>query len=164
MTAPKIATITEKKLVGKKMRLPLMSNRTPELWRSFMPYLGLIENRVSNDLVSMQIYNPGTSFKDIRPGIEIDKWATAEVSTFDAVPGGMETYTLQGGLYAVFLYKGTPEQFGDMFRYIYFEWLPQSGYELDEREHFEILGEKYKRNDPESEEEIWVPVKLQKVR
>jgi AraC family transcriptional regulator len=35
-------------------------------------------------------------------------------------------------------------------------------YELDDRPHFEILGDKYKNNDPNSEEEIWIPIKLKK--
>jgi AraC family transcriptional regulator len=37
--------------------------------------------------------------------------------------------------------------------------LPASGYELDDRPHFEILGERYKNNDPDSEEELWFPVR-----
>jgi AraC family transcriptional regulator len=37
--------------------------------------------------------------------------------------------------------------------------LPNSAYELDDREHFELLGEKYKNNDPNSEEEIWIPIR-----
>lgn len=39
-------------------------------------------------------------------------------------------------------------------------WLPASDYNLDNRPHFEVLGEKYKNNDPTSEEEIWIPIKL----
>jgi len=38
--------------------------------------------------------------------------------------------------------------------------LPNSDYELDNRPHFEILGKKYKNNSADSEEEIWIPVKL----
>jgi len=38
--------------------------------------------------------------------------------------------------------------------YIFSDWLPKSDYELDEKPHFEILGEKYKNDDPNSEEEI----------
>jgi AraC family transcriptional regulator len=45
------------------------------------------------------------------------------------------------------------------FTYIFTRWLPASGYQLDNRPHFEILGDKYKNNDPESEEEIWIPVR-----
>ena len=34
-----------------------------------------------------------------------------------------------------------------------------SEYEFDNRPQFEILGEKYKNNAPDSEEEIWIPIK-----
>jgi AraC family transcriptional regulator len=40
--------------------------------------------------------------------------------------------------------------------------LPNSNYHLDDRPHFEILGEKYKNADPGSEEEIWIPIKAKK--
>jgi AraC family transcriptional regulator len=38
-----------------------------------------------------------------------------------------------------------------------------SAYDLDNRPHFEILGEKYKNESPDSEEELWIPVKLKAV-
>lgn len=51
-------------------------------------------------------------------------------------------------------------QIMSLAEYIYGSWLPNSTeYARDNRPHFEILGEKYKNNDPESEEEIWIPVK-----
>jgi AraC family transcriptional regulator len=31
---------------------------------------------------------------------------------------------------------------------------------LDNRPHFEILGEKYKQGSTDAEEEIWIPVSL----
>ncbi len=37
--------------------------------------------------------------------------------------------------------------------------LRRSGYEMDTRPHFEILGAQYKNNDPDSEEDIYVPIK-----
>ncbi|MDP5096829.1 MAG: GyrI-like domain-containing protein [Flavobacterium sp.] len=37
--------------------------------------------------------------------------------------------------------------------------MPNSEYQLDNRPHFEILGAKYKNNAPDSEEEIWIPIK-----
>jgi predicted transcriptional regulator YdeE len=30
---------------------------------------------------------------------------------------------------------------------------------IDNRPHFEVLGDKYKNNDPSSEEEIWIPIR-----
>jgi AraC family transcriptional regulator len=57
----------------------------------------------------------------------------------------------------VFNYKGRTGD-SDVFTYIFGSWLPGSSYLLDDRPHFEILGEKYKNNDPDSEEEIWIPI------
>jgi AraC family transcriptional regulator len=71
----------------------------------------------------------------------------------------MEKLELPGGLYAVFSYRGKASDASDTFKYIYYEWLPTSEYFLDDRPHFEILGEKYKNEHPDSEEEIWIPVK-----
>jgi AraC family transcriptional regulator len=65
---------------------------------------------------------------------------------------------LQAGDYAVFNYRGSSAD-PRIFQYIYGEWIPNSEYVLDDRPHFEILGEKYKNNDPNSEEEIWIPIK-----
>jgi len=43
--------------------------------------------------------------------------------------------------------------------YIMSQWLPNSKYILDHRPHFELLGAKYKNNSPDSEEEVWIPIK-----
>ncbi|MGZ3847072.1 MAG: GyrI-like domain-containing protein, partial [Flavisolibacter sp.] len=75
------------------------------------------------------------------------------------VPEGMESFVLNGGLYAVFDYQGLNTD-NRIFIYIFRDWLPNSEYELDDRPQFEVLGEKYKNNDPDSQEEIWIPVKL----
>ena len=75
-----------------------------------------------------------------------------------SLPNGMDTLVLKGGLYAVFDHKGSGAD-TSIFQYIYGTWIPNSEYVLDERPHFEVLGENYKNNDPNSEEEIWIPVK-----
>jgi AraC family transcriptional regulator len=74
----------------------------------------------------------------------------------------MESFELPGGLYAVFLYRGDARSASVFFQYIFGTWLPNSGYEPDDRPHFEVLGEKYKNNDPDSEEQIWIPIKYKK--
>ena len=108
----------------------------------------------------MQIYSPA-HFQNFSPDTEFEKWAAVEVSNFDSVPADMETYTLSGGLYAVFIHKGSSTD-TRTFQYIFGTWLPTSDFVLDNRPHFELLGEKYKNNDPDSEEEIWIPVKRKK--
>lgn len=131
-----------------------------QLWQTFMPTCKEITNRLTNELISMAIYKPD-HFAAFKPTNEFVRWAAVEVSDFEHVPTGMETIVLPGGLYAVFLHKGDAEAFAKTFRYILTTWLPTSGYSLDNRPHIEVLGEKYKNNDPDSEEEIWIPIKLQ---
>jgi AraC family transcriptional regulator len=91
--------------------------------------------------------------------MEFDKRAGLEVRDFNTVPPGMETFIIPAGKYAVFSHIGTASDAPKTFGYIFGTWLPQSDYKVDLRPHFEILGEKYRRDDPDSEEEVWIPVK-----
>jgi AraC family transcriptional regulator len=154
---PGIETITEKKLVGKRISMCFSENRTGELWRNFMPTRNQIQNNIGTELYSMQVYD-NLFFDNFNPNAAFEKWATVEVTDFGTVPHGMETYILKGGLYAVFLHKGSNTD-NRTFQYIFTTWLPNSHYLLDHRPHFEILGEKYKNGDPNSEEEIWIPIR-----
>jgi AraC family transcriptional regulator len=129
-----------------------------ELWRSFTPRRKEVTNNLTNDLISLVIYEP-THFADFKPTNEFERWAAVEVATFDNVPMEMETFVLPGGLYAVFDYKGLSTD-NSIFQYIFETWLPGSDYVLDDRPHFEVLGGKYKNDDPTSEEEIWIPIRL----
>lgn len=155
---PRIETLTAKKLIGKYISMSIAENKTQQLWKSFMPRRNEIVGRINADMISMQVYGDSFNFNDFDFHATFNKWAAAEVSDFDFVPPEMETFLLSGGLYAVFDYKGRSTD-TEIFKYIYGTWLPGSAFELDNRPHFEILGQKYKNNDPDSEEEIWIPVK-----
>jgi len=141
------------------MKMTFANNKTVDLWRSFMPGLKEIQNNIGTDLYSVQIYPP-LFFDNFNPHTQFEKWATIEVTDFNMVPDKMETFNLINGLYAVFLYKGVASMAAKTFSYILTDWLPNSEYNLDNRPHFEILGKRYKNEDPESEEEIWIPIKL----
>lgn len=156
---PRIEKTSERKLIGKKVEMTYANNQTMELWKAFMPRRNVIKNRLNEDLISMQVYNEAFSFSNFDVNAPFEKWAAAEVSSFDNIPDEMECFTLVAGLYAVFEYKGLSTD-TSIFQYIFGVWLPASNYVLDQRPHFEILGSKYKNNDPESEEEIWIPIKL----
>ena len=158
---PRIELLAEKKLVGKRLNMTLSNDRTFELWHSFMPHRKEIKNSISNDLFCLQVYDIRILILKISiRRLNSIKWAAIEVTNFNDIPDNMETYTLKGGLYAVFIHKGAPSSFPKTFQFIFNEWLPKSDYELDNREHFDLMGDKYKNNDPESEEEIWVPIRL----
>ena len=154
----RIEILAEKKLVGKRMKMTFSDNKTVDLWRGFMPGRKEIKNKIGTELYSMQIY-PRLFFDKYSPDAEFEKWAAVAVKDFETIPDGMETFTLPGGTYAVFLYKGAASDAARTFQYIFGTWLPNSDYTLDFRPHFEILGEKYKNDSPDSEEELWIPIK-----
>ena len=154
----RIEILNEKKLVGKRLTMSFADYKVGELWQAFMPKRKEISNNLTDDLISMVIYK-ANHFADFKPTNEFERWAAVEVSDFDNVPNELETFVLSSGQYVVFLHKGDTKQFAKTFQYILDTWLPSSEYLLDDRPHFEILGEKYKNNDPTSEEEIWIPIR-----
>lgn len=102
MLTPTIRELSEKKLIGHHLEMSIAANKTGELWRNFMPRKNEISNRVNSDLYSMQVFPPSFDFRNFDRHATFEKWAAVEVSDFDNVPDGMETFTLEGGLYAVF--------------------------------------------------------------
>lgn len=156
---PTIQTIPSKKLIGKCLNMCFADNKTFELWSNFMPQRKTITNTINPDhMYSLQVYSKGF-FSPFNPRAEFIKWAALEVADNAIAPDEMGVFTIPEGQYAVFHYIGSHNNGFDVFSYIFGEWLPASGYELDDRPHFEILGPKYKNGDPDSEEEIWIPIR-----
>jgi AraC family transcriptional regulator len=158
---PRIEELTNLRLIGMHQTMSLTDNRTVSLWQTFRPRLNELSNRISTDLYSLQQY-PIDYFQSFDATCRFEKWAAAAVSSDESIPPEMDTLVLNG-TYAVFDFRGTPVEFGNAIQFILLNWLPQSPYQLDDRPHFERLGEKYKHNDPQSEEEIWIPVRLREL-
>ncbi|GEP50833.1 hypothetical protein FNO01nite_15050 [Flavobacterium noncentrifugens] len=154
---PKIENASAKIFIGFRMKMSLTNNQTFTLWNAFMKRQKEIKNRISSDLFSLQCYQEGY-FNHFNPANEFEKWAAVEVDAVASVPENMETLRLAAGNYAVFTHIGGAETAAKTFQYIFQQWLPQSEYDLDNRPHFEILGDKYKKGSPDSEEEIWIPI------
>ena len=156
---PRIEKIEETKLIGNKTKMSFVNNKTMELWQSFMPKRKEVNNPVGTELYSVELYNDRMFFKNFDPTKEFEKWAAIKVNEFDNVPNGLETLIIPKGEYAVFHYKGKPSEAQSTYQYIYGQWMPNSEYDLDDRPHFALMGEKYKGEDPESEEEFWIPIR-----
>ena len=140
--------------------MSLAKDQTRQLWSSFMPERDLIQDKVGADFLSVQLYDSSLNFNDFSPQTEFTKCAMVEVSEFKKIPRDMETLTLVGGLYAVFLHKDKAQDFPKTMEYILGQWLPNSDYEVDQRAHFEVLGAQYKPNSGDSEEEVFIPIRL----
>ncbi|MFO1526619.1 MAG: GyrI-like domain-containing protein [Turneriella sp.] len=153
-----IRNIPEKKFIGMAMRMSFAENKTVALWRGFMPRRAEIPHTISSELYSGEIY-PANYFNPFNPVTEFEKWALVEVASPASVPPGMETLTSPAGTYAVFIRRGPASDGPKTYQHIFGVWLPQSDYLLDERPHFAVMGEKYKHDAADSEEELWIPIK-----
>lgn len=141
--------------------MSFLNNKTHELWKSFMPFRKQISNNIGPELYSIEVYEP-LFFNEFDTGREFEKWAAVEVTSHCLVPAGLESFATFGGLYAVFLHHGAASEAPETYKFIFETWLPDSGYIIADRPHFAIMGEKYKDENADSEEEIWIPVKYKK--
>jgi AraC family transcriptional regulator len=156
-------TIRTKQLLGMHLTLSFTKFNVEELWKKFMPLKKTIGNIKGQELYSLEVYLPGF-FISFNPNAFFEKWAAVEVTDYDQVPAPMEPFELTGGLYAVFMHKGPSSTASATYNYIFREWLPASGYVPDDRPHFAVMKEHYRRDDPGSEEEVWIPVRPRKER
>ena len=70
----------------------------------------------------------------------------------------MDSTIIVGGAFVTFILKGEKPTLTENYNYLMNDWLPKEGYRIDNRAHFQVMGDKYKRNDPNSEEEVWIPI------
>jgi len=154
----RVEVIKKKLLVGKFEEMSYIENKTGQLWQSFMKSRKEVTNRIDNLYYSMQVYDGKFDYTKFNPANRFVKWAAVEVSELNEIPESMESYVLKGGAYAVFKHVGPASEFARSMKYIFEEWLPKSGYEIDDREHFEVLEEGYNPLDENATEEIWIPI------
>lgn len=155
---PRFENTPSKTIVGIHLTMSLIQNKTGALWQTFMPRRAEIKHQTDASLYSIEVY-PSGFFDDLKPDKEFEKWAGVEVSRNAEQPNGMELLTIPPGLYAVFTHCGPASAGPKTYQYVFGVWLPNSEYVLDERPHFALMNEKYKHEQPDSEEDIYIPVK-----
>ena len=148
MLEPRIVEKEEMKIVG----CVSYGGDIGELWHVFMTNEKAIQHAIPGVGYELHVFPEGAAKYHIMVGVEVDSFNDQPLETF--------AKTIPGGLYAVFLYKGATKDARATFQYIFGTWLPNSEYSLDNRPHFEVLGEKYKNDDPASEEDIWIPIRF----
>lgn len=155
----RIAQQPDKLLVGMSAKMSMLEDATPSLWQRFMPRRKEIQNTVSEVLYSVQNFSESDGFENFTPETVFEKWAAVEVVNREGVPDEMRLFVLRGGHFAVFDHQGPPSEFPKTLNFIFSQWLPQSIWLLDDREHFELLLPGWRADDPNAREEVWIPVK-----
>jgi AraC family transcriptional regulator len=156
---PVLKQMPNKLIVGRKIATSSAQYIPFELWSKFMPKRKEILNTISADLLSIQVFQENTfSSTTFNENTLFEMWAAVEVSKFEQTPTDMESTILVGGAFVTFILKGEKPTLTENYNYLINDWLPKEGYRIDNRAHFQVMGDKYKRNDPNSEEEVWIPI------
>lgn len=174
-------------LVGMRQQTSLADNRMLQLWQQFRPRCKEIPRADLSRFYNLKHFGKGMDWNAFSPQTLFEHWAAVAVSGDKALingtgkapgyashknpgresgkgsgtrglPVGMDTFELESGLYAVFVYQGLASGFSDALNAIFGQWLPGTDYQLDDRPHFEVLSEHYRPDDPNASEEIWVPI------
>ncbi len=130
----------------------------PLLWKNLKTRLsaaGMLDGRI---FYSVALYGKEMAEGIFTPQTKFERWAATPLLPGDPILDENETLKIGEGLYAVFLHKGRPADFGQTADFIFRKWLPLSSYRLDERPHFEIPEPDTKPEQTVWREEIWVPV------
>lgn len=156
-------------ILGKSLEMSLAQDKTQALWQSFGPFVKDIENRKDRNFISLQKFNSVFDPKNFDPNAPFTKWAGVALQPaiedgnagqrHDGLIPGLSLYEIQGGMYAVFTHVGPASEFRRSMEYVFGEWFPKSAYLVDDREHFEVLPEGYRPDDPNAQEEIWIPIR-----
>lgn len=157
---PRIEIISPKVLVGMHRRMSISKSEIPLLWKSFMPRINEVLNVKNSYLYSIEVYDNLSYFIRFNPSNEFEKWAAVEVAEAGEIPDEMNSLIIPEGLYAVFSYMGSGQGAFSFYAAIFTEWLSSSKYTWDNRPHFACMGEQYRKGDANSEEEIFIPVKV----
>lgn len=155
---PTIQQFPSKTFMGISIKMSLTDNLTSELWRSAISLKPAVDQLENNNAYSIECY-PEDYFNTFTPEKKFEKWAAFLPKKDSPIMNPFVRITIPKGRYAVFHFKGSSANAFALFSYIFNTWLPTSGYKLDHRPHFAVMGEKYKNNDASSEEEIWIPIK-----
>lgn len=155
----RLEIIPKRYFAGRRNEMSLVNNTTLELWKSFMPRKKEITSVKGEELYSIELY-PHQYFKAFDPSASFEKWAAVEIHDKSLLPEGIEILTIPKGQYVVFTYKGSSSGVPQAYAFIFRQWLPASDFELDNRPHFAVMGEKYKNDSEDSEEELWIPIRI----
>ena len=154
MQSPRFFESPALMLCGISTEMSLSSDKTQILWSSFRRQQKLLITEEPDFFYSVNVY-PEKYFESFNPTAMFMKYALVSAEYANGLDTQWTPFTLADGLYAVFNHKGPDSS---IFNYIYTHWLPQSGYKLDNRPHFEKLPAGYIPGHSDSEEEIYIPV------
>lgn len=146
---PKIVTKPAFTVVGMEYVGMNKHNEIKGMWGEFVPRIGEIKH---------PDYSWGTYGICRGEANEEIPWylAGVEVTRVEEVPDGMVVWEIPQQTYAVF--PCTLPTLHEAYRFAFEDWLPDSSYQRVDGPDFELYGEEFEPDDPESRMYVYVPV------
>ncbi|MEO0736557.1 MAG: AraC family transcriptional regulator [Cyanobacteria bacterium J06649_12] len=152
LTAPRVETLANKRLVGMVERYNLESAAgIPSQWQRFVPYLDNLPNKVGSAAY-------GVCYNYTEDGV-FDYLSGVEVQTENDAPFGLVQLNLPEQKYAVFSHNGHISEIRSVISAIWCDGLPQSGYEAAAGPTLEKYDETFDSETGLGGFEIWVSIK-----
>ena len=158
---PRFQEIEAFKVVGILKKSALDDYNSIHLWKRFLLAYEDIPNKTHRGTALEISGFPDESMNgDIIPETVFDTLVCTRVSEIDQLPKGFISREYPRHNYAVFSHKGSLENVGLTYEYIYKTWLPNSGMTLADSYDFELYSKEFDYEDTENLEfEIYLPVR-----
>lgn len=158
---PQIVQVPEIKVVGIRKQTEIKSKEIKKLWEEFYNY----EHEVHYSYNQHRKFGIYESSLDethfiISEESMFSEVVGLEVESFENVPSCFVKKVIPGGRYAVFTHHGSLESFQQTINYIWGTWLLSTKEEVDSRETFEVMDERFQGyNHPDSVLDLYISVK-----
>ena len=151
---PKIVELGEMKIVGLRYFGDNKNQEIAQVWQMFNKRIDAIKNQDNKCVIGYCAPGPEGEDKS-----KFEYVCSAVVDKVEDVPEGMVTRTIPPHKYAVFTHRGSLETLKQTYNYIYATWFPKSGLEMADNIDFEWYDDRFKDFSPDSEFDIYVPIK-----
>jgi len=159
LVEPMIVELEEMTVVGIQTLFSMKCNLIPVLWERFSPRMQEIKDVVRKDVVLEVSYDMQGG------GEEVIFFVLAGliVGSVENIPEGMTYKRVPAHEYAFFTHYGPISRIYDTYDWIYNNLLPRSAYEVDNAAcTIEWYDERFRMDSPDSEYDIYVPVRKRK--
>lgn len=158
---PQIVQVPEIKVVGIRRQTEIKSKEIKKLWDEFYDFehqvyysyhqhrkFGIYESSLDE---THFIISEESMFSEV-VGIEVE--------SFENVPSYFVKKVIPGGRYAVFTHHGSLELLQQTINYIWGTWLLSTKEEVDSRETFEVMDERFLGyHHPDSVLDLYIPLR-----
>lgn len=155
---PKTRLMEAIQLMGYSVTHQLAADQTTKLWERFMPVYMAHQPQRKLPLFSVQEYAI-SSFDEFTPQTPFTHWAACLSNALLSLPEDFRTVHIPEGWYWVDTLYGPPSGLSMVMQNA-ITALTQEGYEVDmSRPHFQRMDHRYKHNEADSEEDLFIPIK-----